>query len=280
MPFCKELNKDFDTTREMFAALKERREEIIGLKKASLKFTDPVTFRLKSTGAEKAEGEASTVKVGDTIYPVINTTNYLDSHGDVHIDGIWDVSVKDQKNKLYYIINHDLKIGSVIGYPRDVEAMVKNFTWAELGLSYAGTTQALIFAVKLTDKSNKDFLAAALDKEDLQNSVRMRYIAFTLCINDSGDDYKQEYANFYKYLAVIANKDEALEKGYFWAVTEAAVEKEGSAVLFGSNDATPILYSLDGTKEDPGSTSSQETSKNDPPEGSHERKSTVYTHFI
>jgi hypothetical protein len=263
MPFCKELKRDFATKEEMFLAIKEQKEDIIGLKKASLKFSDPVLFKVKSGGVAKA-GEASTeLKIGDTIYPVINTTNYFDSHGDVHINGIWDLSVKDQQGKLYYIINHDLEIGKVIGYPRDVVPMVKNMTWAELGLPYAGSTQALIFGVKLTNKSNKDFLAAALDKEDLENSVRMRYIKYVLCIDDSSEGFEQEKANFYKYLPTIANKEEVLDAGYYWAVEQAAIEKEGSAVLFGSNDATPILY--EEPKSEPEDSASTED-KTDPPQ--------------
>jgi hypothetical protein len=58
--------------------------------------------------------------------------------------------------------------------------------------------------------------------------------------------------NFYKYLAVIANKQAALDAGYFWAVAQAKIVKEGSAVLFGSNEATPILYT------DPASTSQKQ----------------------
>lgn len=261
MPFCKELKKDFATKKEMFHALKEAKDEIIGLKKGTIKESDPVAFNIKSTAVTKADNESTTLSVGDTIYPVINTTNYLDSHGDVHIDGIWDLSVKDQKNKIYYIINHDLEIGKVIGYPRDVEIMVKEMTWTELGLSYQGSTQALIYGVKLTDKSNKDFLAAALDKEDLQNSVRMRYINFTLCIDSTDAEFATENANFYKYLPKIANKDKALDIGYYWAIQQAAIEKEGSAVLFGSNDATPILY--EAPKSDPARTS-QDLDKDGP----------------
>ena len=43
------------------------------------------------------------------------------------------------------------------------------------------------------------------------------------------------------YINEIANKDKAIEQGYFWAVTEAKISKEGSMVLFGSNDVTQII---------------------------------------
>lgn len=251
---CKELNKIFATKQEMFAELKANKEKIVGLKKAAYKFSDPASFVYKSKDAKKAEGEVEAIGIGSYIYPVINTTNYLDSCGDVHLDGIWDVSVKDNKGKLYYIINHELEIGKVIAYPLDVEPSVVTMEWSELGLSYTGKTQALVFKVKLTEATNKDALGAIIAKAALQNSVRMQYIDMILCIDDASDDYKQEYENFYKYMAVIANKQDAMDAGYFWAIPQAKIVKEGSACLFGANDATPILYS------DPANTSQ----KNDP----------------
>jgi ribosomal protein L37E len=40
---------------------------------------------------------------------------------------------------------------------------------------------------------------------------------------------------------MIANKADADLMGYFWAVTELKIRDEGSMVVKGSNDATPIL---------------------------------------
>lgn len=272
MIFCKELDKSFGTQKEMFSELKANVSKIISVKKAALKYSDPVSYSLKAKDSEKNEVEVQSVKVGDFVYPVINTTNLLDSHGDVHIDGLWDVSVKDQAGRIYYIINHDLKIGSVIAYPEDVTVFLKTFQWSELGKSYPGTTQALVYKVLLTDASNKDALEAIKARKPLQNSVRMQYVQMTLCINDSDDEFKQEYANFYKYLAVIANKEDAMEKGYFWAITQAKISQEGSAVLFGSNSITPIL-----TEQEINLNPSQDSSKHhiDPAKTSQRMKSSL-----
>ncbi|HVW99710.1 MAG TPA: hypothetical protein VHA52_04590 [Candidatus Babeliaceae bacterium] len=267
MIFCKELNQEFATKELMYAALKENAAKIISIKKAAIKDSDPVTYFVKRTVADKATGENDAViGVGSTIYPVINTTNYLDSHGDVHGDGIWDNSIKDNKGKIFYAINHELKIGSIVAYPQNVEAYVETLEWSQLGRDYIGKTQALIYKVLLTEAANKDFMGAVADKAPIQNSVRMGYISIILCIDDSSDDYKQEYANFYKYLAVIANKQDAIDAGYYWYVTEAKIIKEGSAVLFGSNDATPIFYS------DPAD-AGQKEEKAGPPESSQKVKS-------
>lgn len=274
MIFCKELNKEFATKAEMFAALKENRDKIIGLKKAAIKNSDPVSFVVKGSSTIKAAEDTVEVGIGSHVYPIINCTNWLDSHGDVHLDGIWDQSVKDNKGKLYYIINHELELGKVISYPDEVVPSVQGLTWADLGQPYTGSTQALMFDVLLTEASNKDAATAIIAKKAIQNSVRMQYIDIILCIDDSSDDFRQEYANFYKYLAVIANKQDAMDAGYFWAVAQAKIVKEGSAVLFGSNEATPILYT------DPGSTS-QDNNKSDPPPSSQQvvnRK--IHTLFI
>lgn len=270
MIFCKELNQEFADKAAMFKALKENRDKIISVKRAAIKDSDPVTYFVKRAVADKAAGESDAViGVGSTIYPVINTTNYLDSHGDVHGDGIWDNSIKDNKGKIFYAINHELKIGSIVAYPQNVEAYVEMLDWSQLGRDYIGKTQALIYKVLLTEAANKDFMGAVADKAPIQNSVRMSYISMTLCIDDAGEDYKQEYANFYKYLAIIANKQDAIDAGYFWYIQEAKIVKEGSAVLFGSNDATPIFYS------DPAD-AGQKEEKQGPPESSHKTKSLIH----
>lgn len=255
--FCKELNKEFATKSEMFAALKANKDKIIGLKKAAIKDSDGICYSIKSKEVEKAADTTQTIGPGSRIFAVINCTNWLDSHGDVHLDGIWDLSIKDNKGKLFYTSEHELKLGKIISWPDEVDPFVQQMDWSDLGQDYTGKTQALIFDVLLTDASNEDALKAISGKKPIQNSVRMQYIEMQLCIDDKGDDFKQEYANFYKYLALIANKDDAMEAGYFWAIGQAKIVKEGSAVLYGSNPITPILYS------DPGSTS-QNNNKNEP----------------
>lgn len=265
MIFCKELKKEFETKAEMFAALKVNKEAIIGLKKAATKFTDWVETYVKTVvdEANKAEGGDVEIKMGDFVYPVINTTNWLDSHGDVHLDGIWDVSAKDQNGKTYYIINHELELGKVIAYPGEVEILLRKMPWRDLGKDIEGDTQALIFKVKLTEKGNSDANKAIMDKVPLENSIRMRYVRIELCINDTSDSYKEEYACWLKYYDRVANKAELNEAAFFWAVSEAKIEKEGSAVLRGSNPVTPILQNIEEEKS-PLSSSSETKSSTDP----------------
>lgn len=274
---CKEFpNREFETKEALFAELKANKQFLIDSKKAAIKFTDPIALHIKNTEqTEKAEGDSEVIGIGSTVYPVINSCWFLDSHGDVHADGIWNTSAKDQQGKIYYVINHDLEIGKVVAYPDDVELIVKTVQWREIGYDMDGETQILMYGVKLTEASNKDALSAIVSKKPIQNSVRMRYIAMLLCINDNGDDYKQEKANFDKYINRIANKQDALEQGYFWLITEAAIHKEGSAVLFGSNSVTPILYS------NPSEDSSKTEIENRPAsEQSREKKESNFYNLI
>lgn len=251
--YCRELDKKFSSKDEMFFALKANVDKIVAIKKAAIKDSDPVGYNFRESKEEVSKGIApdklKTVKDGDTIYPVINTTNWYDSHGDVHLDGIWDVSVEQQKGKLYYAINHELKLGSIISYPNEVEPMVKTLNWPDVGENYDGQTQALIFAAEVTDKSNKDAKKAIKAGVPLQNSVRMQYEKMVLCVDSTAKGLEQERMNFYMYLPKIANKDEVMAAGYYWGIQSAKIVKEGSAVLAGSNRATPILYTDPSNKQ-------------------------------
>jgi hypothetical protein len=74
----------------------------------------------------------------------------------------------------------------------------------------------------------------------LNHSVGMRYVKIFLCIDSTESMYVSEKANWDKYISQVVNPEVANEKGYFWAVTEAMFV-EGSAVVKGSNQATPTL---------------------------------------
>lgn len=228
-------NRTFETKAELFAALKKDCDKLVEMKKATVKHSDPIENSLTTAikAARLQEGY---------IYPIINTTNYIDSHSDVHVDGIWNKSVQDQQGKVMYIINHQLEVGKVIAFGQDVEMRLETFNWSDLGKEYQGQTQALVFKTKLFDYSNEDAAKIIKAKMPVENSVRMQYVKIDMAINSDDPDYKNEKATWLKYIDRIANKGRAIEQGYFWAVTEAKIYKEGSMVLAGSNDATPILY--------------------------------------
>jgi hypothetical protein len=239
---CKELNnKEFSSKEEMFRALKNEAENIISLKKAEIKCADPIAMRplMKSEATKAMELDEG------FIYPVINTTKYLDFHNDVHLDGIWNKSAKEQKGKVYYVADHELKLQSVIAFPKDVEIKLMDVEWKDLGFNYTGKTQALIYKIAKDKLRMKAAIDVVEEKIPMQNSIRMQYVKIDLAVDSTEDEFKEEKKLFDQVVEQIVNKDVAQERGYFWAVSEAKISQEGSMVLFGSNDATPLMQSKD-----------------------------------
>jgi len=237
-----ELNREFSSKSELFAALKKNEANIISLKKAAIqKSHDKGQFTPSYIKVDETSKAILNLKDG-YIYPVINTTKYLDSHGDVHLDGIWTKSIKDNSGKFFYVNDHSLKTSDVIAWSDDVKAYTKNLAWSFIGKDYEGETQALIFEIELAKIVNDAALKVINDKRPVQNSVRMQYVDIHLAMDSDNKEHKENKKLYDKVYPTIANKDRADENGYFWAVGEAKIQKEGSMVLLGSNDATPIIY--------------------------------------
>lgn len=241
--------KEFENREELFKHLRENYEEIKRVKKATVKYTDAVSF----VNYDKEDLATKNIDVegfdSGYIYPVINTTNYMDSHNDVHVDGIWNKTVKEQQGKILYIQNHDLSVGSEIAYPKDVEMSVKSFTFKQLGYDADGTTEALIFKVAKEDILEGRAKDRIEKRVPSQHSVRMEYVDFDLAMNSDSDEDKEFKDNYDKYIGVVSNREKVDSQGYFFVVREAKVSKEGSMVVEGSNDITPMLYGKDANKD-------------------------------
>ena len=230
-------NREFKSNKELHAELKKYKTTLISLKEK----TPWKDNHLKSFHYPKSIDAVKNMGVEDGyIYAVINTTKVLDSHNDVHLDGIWNKSVLEQQGKIFYVADHDLSVKSVIAFPEDVEMMVKEVNFKDLGANYEGKTQALIFKI-LKENIKLDIAKTIIEeKRKIENSVRMRYVKIDLAINTNEKEFEQEKAVWDNVIGLIANKETAIERGYFWAVSEAAIEDEGSMVLRGSNNVTPL----------------------------------------
>lgn len=249
MIYCKALDKEFADKAHMFAALKENKNELISIKKAAIKTTDECSLHVVSKQVIKASEDAGSLEFGDVVLNVINTTNYLDSHDDVHLFNIWDKSVPEQNGKTYHAVDHELKMGMIVGYPNEVVMRLQAFSWRDLGKNYDGITMALLGETVMTDKTNVDVFKAYRDGMPVQHSIRMQYVNIKLALNDP--DSKEEFATWSLVYPTIANKDKADAQGYFFAVSEAKIHKEFSTLLFGSNDVTPSLGRKDAPLEEP-----------------------------
>lgn len=201
------------------------------------------TITHKTCSYNLVESEKSTIKSvlesDDSDYDfvaVVNSTNVIDSHSDLHLDGLWN---EKSFNGLSYVLDHDFSVSGLIAQPSDVKALVRRMDWNDLGVNSDGKTDALLYYVKLRDYANPDFVRAYKNGVTLQNSVRMRYEVVHLAVNNK--DFKEEYANWNKYLKFAINPEKAIEDGYFFAVEKASLFLESSAVLRGSNQYTPLL---------------------------------------
>src|SRR5574343_173388 len=98
-----------DLSEEIKKKLKKKKANLISLKKSAIKNAD--SFCYNTSTVLSSEKPYSTIKeeinanngIPDSlnVKVVINTTNFLDSHGDVHISGIWNKSLKDNKSFLH-----------------------------------------------------------------------------------------------------------------------------------------------------------------------------------
>lgn len=254
-------DKTYSTKEELFKDLRDNAEDIMSLKKAHIQKSceKGLSVTCKSLDLLKFTDQLKGIKIDDNYwYIAVNTTRILDSHDDLHIDGIWNKTVKEQQYKNYLIADHDLEIDKVIVKKEYVEMMVAKIPFALLGKDYEGETQALIYKVpkdKIINRAAKEWLESG---DDIEASVRMQYVSlfFALDSNDPVDAVAKK--NYDDYIDTIANKKDFEYIPYFFGIKEAKNVKESSLVVFGSNSSTGVITnkkqaekSLDTNKEEP-----------------------------
>jgi hypothetical protein len=240
---CKELNKEFATKEEMF-------KELIANKELLIKEKLSQTYKSFEKGLGLVANQESIVKAletekafkmdSDYYYFVVNSANILDSHGDVHVKGNWDKTVKEQQGKVYLVFDHNLKRSEIIAMKEDVEMFTADVPFSLIGKNYEGKSYSLIYKVaknKIVNKEAKEWLENGYS---LEASVRMQYVKIDLAINSKEAGNEKEKETFDKYIDLIANKSDYDSIDYFWVVKEAKNVYESSLVMFGSNSATGV----------------------------------------
>lgn len=228
---------------DIFKHLKDNKAALIAEKKFKVKQADSISYNvpLANTKGEAIKSDITDSNADiETIKAtvVINTTNILDSHGDVHLPNIWKKSLSELK-KVYLLQEHQMKFDKII--TDKVKAYTKNIAWSELGFpEFKGNTQALIFESDIDSDRNEYMFEQYLKGYVNNHSIGMQYVNLFLCINSDEKYYREEKENWDKYIIEVVNSEKAIEQGYFWAVTEAKII-EGSAVPIGSNYATPTM---------------------------------------
>ena len=241
---CTELNKSFDNVVDLYKALKDNKEEILSFKMANtLKSCDKgASVKTKLINVTKHLETLKNIELNDEFhYIAVNTTKILDSHMDVHLNGIWSKTVQEQQGKNYLVADHKLEIDKVIARKEHVEMIVAEIPFRSIGKDYEGDTQALIYKIpkdKIVNEAAKEWLESG---DEIEASVRMQYVKIELAMNSDNINDKVEKANYDTYIKEIANKEEFEEINYFFIVQEAKNVKESSLVVFGSNNATGTL---------------------------------------
>lgn len=234
---------DFTTKQDAFNALFLKQKDIIGIKQSQ----QYKSCEKGSTGIMSHEILESVKGLDNTkegfIYPVISTTNFFDSHKDVHFDGCFNKTIKDQQGKVKYVLDHNLNYDSVIAWQKDVKMLKRKIDWSVVGKTYSGETEALIFEINKEKIRRKDVLLDIENKvEDFENSIRMVYIKIVLGLNSDAKEHKKEKSYYEKKINLIANKDEVAEDGYFWGIEELGISKEGSLVVAGGSNSATSIY--------------------------------------
>lgn len=268
MIYCKELNKEFESKADLFKALVENESFIIDAKKSQV-------YKSFEKGLQVVSDQKTIEKVfndsekgikfdSDYYYFVVNSANYLDYHNDMHVDGNWNKSVKDQNGKVYLVWHHDFsKTENIIAFPEDIEMMTSKVAWNLLGKSYEGETYSLIYKVKKDKIVNENISKWLKEGRKLQLSVRMQYIKLETAFNSDDPDYAKQTENYNKYYPLIANKDEFKEIEYFFIVKEAKNIMESSLLPFGSNSATAEISQVENKSEADNITSEQKEPSSD-----------------
>ena len=234
--------KIFATKKEEIDYLVKHNKEIIEFKKAVVKHTTPTTTEAENSSTFKA---LSTSKENDTDSVIKrtvigNTYNWLDSHGDVHLNGTFGKSISERQNKIWHLHDHEQKITAKVGIPSKIyEAPVE---WSDLGIKKAGTTTALMMDSDIRKDYNNLIFQEYKDGNIDQHSVGMYYVKIDFAVNDK--DHKAEFKVWNDNIENIGNREKAEELGYFYAVKEAKLV-EISAVLQGSNELTPTIEAKD-----------------------------------
>lgn len=255
---CKALGKSFENHEQLFKALRENKDLILAEKKASHKFkVEGCPVLLNKKTASKSE-RTEVLSIGDTVKNAINTIYWFDSHQDVHYPKNWNKTAKEQNKRIYHVVNHDLGIGKIVGYPEDVSLSVEKYAWKDLGVDFEGETEVLIGETKISEHTNKDAFMAYRDKKPVQHSPRLRYVNFVLAMNSDDPNDKEEKKEFDLHIDKIANKEEVLKVGFYFGVKEAALVSEFSTVPYGS---CPITENLDKDIEPSQDTQKQEAAK-------------------
>ena len=243
-------NKTFATKEEMFDALVKNQDKIIDIKKAQIykSIEKGVLSALTASDEDTVKGIFGAKE--DCVYPIVSTTRFRDSHKDVHFDGCFKHTVKDQQGSVHYALDHKVEWDNIVAWKEDVRMFIAKVDWAIVGKSYDGKTEALVFEIPKDKFKRKDVLEAILNKRsDFENSIRMIYVTLKLGVNSDKKEHLEQKKYYDLRKSEIVNVEEVEEDGYFWGVEELRIHKEASLVVSGGSNSATSIFTKENTEE-------------------------------
>jgi hypothetical protein len=245
------------TKTELFAYLRKNADKIIGLKKAFPTTSDDLDFGYSISEPVKAASGKKDDPTGTEEQPMIvegelpvdiiaNVSGWCDSHMDVMVKDNWNKSINDVgasgQKLIYHLKNHgtyyQYTTDAIIG--KNPSLFTKMIDLSQFNFqSDIKKAQALMMSSTVCKEYDEKAYFLYRDKQIKQHSIGLQYIKIYLCLDSSEEEDAMYKENWDKYYPQVINKDKVDSKGYFWAVTESRI-LEVSAVLFGSNELTPV----------------------------------------
>ncbi|MCB9073987.1 MAG: hypothetical protein H6552_00420 [Chitinophagales bacterium] len=228
------VDKSFETKMDLTRHIKKNIEGIYAIKKSIYKKGATVDLGndyFNFLYEPKINAKSSLIR----IKTIINSTNVIDSHVDLHDFGTWNKTVKDNPFSAH-LKTHKSEFESLISNKAKSYNEVMNFK--DLGLNIDRDFTANINDLILDEKRQPFMFGKYMNGEVTQHSVGMLYVGLELAYYDEESEKNMDF--FEKVKSKSINPEIADEYGYVWLVSEAK-KREGSAVVFGSNGITPTL---------------------------------------
>lgn len=190
------------------------------------------SFRALSTKAVELEDENITVE------GVAITANYIDKHGSMFTRECLEKSLSET---IIHNADHVRDFDHLIS--NGVEKEIREIPYSELGSDLEGNGIAFCFKSTFSKEDNERMFKQYKRNRVLYHSIEFdwsRRQAEILCVAstyNAPDEYKE---NWDKYYPMVANKDVADSRGWFYVYEEAPIVAV-SAVVMGSNKLTPTL---------------------------------------
>ena len=228
-------DKKFETKMDQTRFIKNNFDEMRQIKMSEYKTNSSVLI----DNIIKKEYEPLIDNISSDIIQVktvINSTNIIDSHLDLHMPEIWNKTVSDNPYS-YHLKQHKAEFENVISSKAKSYNEKTNFNKIGLDIDFKTTININEF---ILEKSKMPFMFDTYVNGDVkQHSIGMIYVNMDLAYYD--EESEKQMAFFEEMKKKAVNPDVADEYGYFWIVYEAK-KREGSAVVFGSNSVTPTLW--------------------------------------